>query len=913
MSTIENRARSEAGERIAALEAQIGTLQELLSYQERTAIDQTRKLEAALDEITEYTEALQTLGRVSRAMSAELDAEKLVQTITEAGTELSDAAFGAFFYNVVTPAGEALLLWAVSGASREDFAGYPMPRATAMFGPTFRGEGVIRLDDVRTDPRFGKNPPYNGLPPGHLPVRSYLAVPVISRSGEPIGGLFFAHPEPGRFTGGHERLVVDLAAQAAIAIDNARLYDAHEKGRAAAEKNEKRYRSLVFANPTQQAVGVADPDGNISEDSPTWRSITGQTFEEMRGRGWLAAIHPDDRERVAAAWDHAIATREVFEQEYRLRRADGVYRWFAGKGVPVYGTNAMVTEWMGTATDVNERRIAEEGLKFLATAGDLLATTLDYEATLRNLTRIAVPKIADWCAVDMVEGETCRRLAVAHVDPQKLALAQELQERYPPQPDRDPIFEVIRSGRSQMVTEISEELLRQFAPDEEWLRIVRGLGLKSWMIVPLKVRGRVVGAVTFVTADSGRVFSQFELAQAEEFARRASLAVENARLYGEAQEASRAKDNFLATLSHELRTPMTAILGWARMLKMGLDASEMEEALHAIEQSALAQSQIIEDILDVSRVISGKLRIDSNPVTLGEVCANAVAAVRPAATAKGVVIREDYSPDAVVLGDGGRLQQVVWNLVSNAMKFTSRGGSIDVRTERIGSHVRLVVSDTGKGIDASFLPHIFEPFRQAEGSTTREHGGLGLGLAIVRYLVELHGGKISVRSEGAGEGTTFTAELPWYEGTMHEIAVQGGAGAELALAASDPLPSLGGIDVLVIDDQPFTREFLRAVMRHCGAQSTAASSVREALAALGERPRDVIVCDIAMPGEDGFAFLRHLRSDAVHARIPVIALTAFGRNEDREHILAAGFDGYLRKPVEPLELANTIAAMLRKE
>ena len=321
---------------------------------------------------------------------------------------------------------------------------------------------------------------------------------------------------------------------------------------------------------------------------------------------------------------------------------------------------------------------------------------------------------------------------------------------------------MLQSGHSELVSEITDSLLVSLARDEEHLRIVRELKPRSFMVVPLVARGRTLGAISFVSAESGHRYDEDDLALAEDLARRAALAIDNARLYMETQEASRLKDDFLATVSHELRTPLNAILGWSRMLRTNrFDAETAAQALETIERNAKAQAQLIEDLLDVSRIITGKLRLDIRPVEPVAVINAAIDAVRPAADAKHVRIETVLDPWAgIVSGDPDRLQQVLWNLLSNAIKFTPKDGSVQIRLERVNSHIEITVSDTGQGIAPEFLPFVFDRFRQADSTLTRAHGGLGLGLAIVRHLVEMHGGTVRAESEGENRGATFTVTLP---------------------------------------------------------------------------------------------------------------------------------------------------------
>ncbi|HYR95465.1 MAG TPA: ATP-binding protein [Candidatus Binatus sp.] len=379
----------------------------------------------------------------------------------------------------------------------------------------------------------------------------------------------------------------------------------------------------------------------------------------------------------------------------------------------------------------------------------------------------------------------------------------------------------------------------------------------------------------------------------------------------EAERANRMKDQFLAIVSHELRTPLSAMLAWIRILRSGkLDADKAKRALETVERNARAQAKLVEDILDVSRIVSGKLRLELRAVDMVPVVEAALEAVRPAADAKGVRIQLDVDPSiARVAGDAARLQQVVWNLVSNAIKYTPGGGEVEVRLRRVNSHVEVVMRDTGQGIAAEFLPFVFEPFRQGEGMTTRSHGGLGLGLALVRNLVELHGGKIEAASAGEGRGATFTVTLPLMSGGL--VATHGHLADPAARQVS--FPELGGVHVLVIDDDPDAREVLTTVLEYCGARVTAASSVADALQALEDGAPDVLVSDIAMPGADGYELIRRVRESGVEdiRRVPAVALTAHAGEEDRWRALRAGFQTHVAKPVEPGELATVVANLAR--
>jgi PAS domain S-box-containing protein len=417
---------------------------------------------------------------------------------------------------------------------------------------------------------------------------------------------------------------------------------------------------------------------------------------------------------------------------------------------------------------------ARQRAAFLAEAGTVLSASLDYQSTLSAVAQLAVPTIADWCAVDIIEDDgALNRLAVAHVDPAKVEFARALQERYPPNPDAPRgVHEVIRAGKAQYMSRIPAALLAAAAADDEQRRIIHELNLTSYMCVPLLAQGKAFGAISFVSAESGREYSEDDLRFARELAARASLAVENARSYARANEASRLKDQFLATLSHELRTPLNAVMGYARMLRQGTMAPDKTgPALDVLERNATALKQIIEDVLDVSRIVAGRLRLKAEPVDLSAMLHESCATVLPAADVKGVVVEAMFDPHTtLVTGDPDRLQQIVWNLLSNAIKFTPRGGKVELRLARIDRFVEIAVSDTGAGIDPAFLPFVFDRFRQGDATFSREHGGLGLGLAIAKQLAELHGGTVTAASAGPGHGATFTVRLPLALGSEPQTA-----------------------------------------------------------------------------------------------------------------------------------------------
>ncbi|HUP93248.1 MAG TPA: ATP-binding protein [Solimonas sp.] len=410
----------------------------------------------------------------------------------------------------------------------------------------------------------------------------------------------------------------------------------------------------------------------------------------------------------------------------------------------------------------------------------------------------------------------------------------------------------------------------------------------------------------------GQIQQQQDQLRASQAEREALLESERAAR-GDAERASRMKDDFVATLSHELRTPLTPILGWAQILRGAGHDARTAEGLEVIERNARVQVQIIDDLLDMSRIVSGKVRLDVQRIELAAAVEAAVATVRTAAEAREIELDVTLDPEVgPVRGDPARLQQIVWNLVSNAIKFTGKGGSVRVAMRRVGTHVEIVVGDTGQGIDAGFLPHVFERFRQADSSTTRRHGGLGLGLAIVKQLVELHGGSVRATSGGTGQGATFTVSLPLVTTASSDTARGREPQRGRAAVADDVLPSFDGLVFMVVDDDPDARELLARIIEQCGGKVLRTGSAAEALDLLPEARPSALISDIGMPDADGFELIRRVRelSPEQGGATPAIAVTAFARTEDRTRALTCGYQMHIAKPIEPAELLAAVASLV---
>jgi signal transduction histidine kinase/CheY-like chemotaxis protein len=452
--------------------------------------------------------------------------------------------------------------------------------------------------------------------------------------------------------------------------------------------------------------------------------------------------------------------------------------------------------------------------------------------------------------------------------------------------------------------------------------VIAAEGIRALAFIPLVHQECLLGKF-MLYYDAPHEFSDEELDAAGTVATQVAFALDRARAQAaieahltaeqaaraEAEAASRAKDEFIAMVSHELRTPLTAMLGWTRMLRSRqLDTRSSTHALEVIERNLRQQTQILTDLLDVSRIVSGKLTLDVQMIDLAPIIEMALEVVRPAADAKRLVLTTALDQcGGTVCGDATRLQQVFWNLISNAVKFTPTGGRVEVALEQAGDYARISVKDTGRGISKEFLPHLFERFRQAETGTTRQHGGLGLGLAIVRHLVELHGGRVEAFSAGEGEGASFVVELP-----LAHASPLTAPSLDLPSPHRHGKPTLENVRVLIVDDHQDTVEFLAAALAKYGAHVGVARSVPAALGVLGETLPHVLVSDISMPGEDGFDLMRRVRERTTAGdRLTAIALTAHARAEDRDRALAAGFQMYLAKPIEPARLGYIIEALVK--
>jgi PAS domain S-box-containing protein len=700
------------------------------------------------------------------------------------------------------------------------------------------------------------------------------------------------------------------------------LSERREREREVAElkrAGERRYKQLAESMP--QIVWTASPDGTFTYFNERWFDFTGLTPKETLARGWKRVLHPDDYSAFRDAWARAVAAGSDLEGMYRFRRAaDAAFRWHLVRAVPLRDESGDVGSWIGTSTDIDDRKRGEEALQLLAEASRLLTSTLDFRRSLASVAELTVPALADWCVFEVVEDDgSVRRLASIHSDSHMAEQLRTMAQRFAFDPEAEISPErVLDTGRAVCLPEVTDDHLAALAGSEAHLVALRDLGIRSFMCVPLVARGRALGTMTFVTAESNRRLRDADLTLAEDIAHRSALAIDNAQLYELAQrererlaEANRAKDEFLAIVSHELRTPLNSMLGWIQLLRTGkLDEAMFARAIETIERNAKSQAQLINDLLDVSRIITGKLTLKIRAIDPGAVVRSAIESLRPALKAKTLDLATAIDPDVdEMAADPDRLQQVVWNLLSNAIKFTPAGGRIDVAVRRDDSNVVVSVADTGMGIESAFLPYVFDRFRQADASSTRTYGGLGLGLSIVRHLVELHGGSVFVESDGEGKGATFSVVLPIVAPQREPAGAPPHAGRR---RDGNDERALEGLKILLVEDEEDGREVLKLSLDRLGAATSAVGTAAEALELLERAVPDVILSDIGLPGESGYDLIKAIRARGPSrgGSVPAVAITAYASDKDRDRALGAGFQRHVAKPVDPGDLVAVIRSLV---
>jgi PAS domain S-box-containing protein len=634
------------------------------------------------------------------------------------------------------------------------------------------------------------------------------------------------------------------------------------------------------------AVISTDARGRITFMNPVAQSLTGWALEDARGRELAEVFHIiNEQSRRPVESPVAKVLREGvvvgLANHTLLIARDGREIPIDDSGAPIKGEEGTTSGVVLVFHDITERKRAEETMQRLAALVEssddaIFGKTLD--GTISSWNR-AAQRLYGYSVEEMVG----RNVSVL-VPEDRLTELRQIMEQLG-RGERIEHFETVRVKKSGEQVHV------------------------SLTISPIiSEGGDITGASTIARDITARRRSEEERTELLDRERQARI---------EAEEANRLKDEFLATLSHELRTPLTAMLGWTRMLRTRqLDETTAFHALETIERNVRAQTQLIEDLLDVSRIITGKLRLETQAVELVPIIEAALDSIQPAAEAKGIRLDKTLDPSAgPVLGDPARLQQVVWNLLSNAVKFTSRGGHVQINLKRSASSASVVITDSGIGISQDFLPHVFDRFRQADSSSTRSHGGLGLGLAIVRHLVELHGGGVSAESEGPQTGASFTVKLPLMAVAIRKPEASNASGN--GSGNSEDLlcpPVLEGISVLVVDDEEDARNLIATILEQCQAHVETSANASDAIEAMRRTHPDVLISDIGMPEEDGYALIKRLRSDGDPRlkEMPAVALTAYAGEDDRRRALNSGFQIHLAKPVDPEELIAVIGHLVKR-
>ena len=670
---------------------------------------------------------------------------------------------------------------------------------------------------------------------------------------------------------------------------------------------EARERAANWLATTLRSIGdgviATDDHGRIVFMNAVAEALTGVASDESRGKS-LSEVFPilneNTRQPVANPVDTVLREGVVvgLANHTVLVRRDGREIPIDDSAAPIRTADGRLDGVVLVFRDATHEKQETARRAFLARAGEELMEAADYRQALARIADLAVPRLADWCSVEIaVDGQRETELiAIAHVDPAKVAFARELNRRYPP--DRDAatgVPNVLRTGRSELYEDIPRELLDRAAVDDEHRRVIRELDLRSAMVVPLRGRDRTFGALSFIYTGARR-YTADDLALAEELARRAAIVVERRRLEDEARVANRAKDEFLAMLGHELRNPLAPIRTALELMDAHADPrTARERAVIARQVDHLVT--LVDDLLDVSRITSEKLHLELRPIDIGEVIASALETASPLLEERRHHVTVSVSGPLVVAADPKRLAQVFSNLLNNAAKFTQPGGEISVSATRDGDEVAVTVRDNGVGISPEVLPSVFEMFVQERQSIERAHGGLGLGLNIVRGLVSMHGGSVAVHSEGRGKGSSFTVLLP------------ASANAPAAPAAPEAAPLAGPTGkrrILLVDDNEDAVMLMSDLLSHLGYETRVALDGGAALAAAVEFRPEIALLDIGLPVMNGYDLARELRARLGAATPRMIAVTGYGQDKDQELARAAGFDRHLTKPVSVELLRRTI-------
>jgi PAS domain S-box-containing protein len=694
----------------------------------------------------------------------------------------------------------------------------------------------------------------------------------------------------------------------------ARSLSARQKSAAVLHEQRELFRTTLAS--IGDAVIATDTEGRVTFLNAVAQELTGWTQDEAQGLPLgqvFRVINEETRQPVENPAERALQEGRVvgLANHSLLIAKGGTETPIDDSGAPIRDDKGQVVGVVLIFRDISERKRAEEALRhrehtarFLARASADLTELTDYESTFQKVASIAVPSFADWCVVDLIDANgTPQRLAVTHSDSAKVHLAHELTRRYPPR-SADPhgVPQVLRSGKAEMVEDIPDSLLTTLAHDDEHLRILRELGLNSYICVPMQSKGRMLGALTFVMAESGRRYNADDLVAADDLAQRAAIAIENAGLYRALQDADRRKDEFLATLAHELRNPLAPIRNALEIMRMeggiGASAASVREMM---ERQVQQMIRLVDDLLDVSRITRGKIELRNERVEVAAVIESALETSRPLVKAAKHELAVIVPPQSLcVVGDRARLAQVLANLLNNSAKYTPEGGHIRLSVEQEGQQAVIRVRDNGMGIPAEMLPKIFEMFTQVHRNLERAQGGLGIGLTLVRRLVEMHNGTVEAHSEGMGQGSEFVVRLP----------------VAKASASDEPQPPKGAGDktaapakrrILVLDDYQDAADSLSRMLRITGMEVRTAYDGIEAVEAAAAFKPDVVLLDIGLPRLNGYEAARRIREQPWGKDMILVAVTGWGQEEDRQRSNEAGFDYHMVKPLDHAALMKLLA------
>lgn len=668
---------------------------------------------------------------------------------------------------------------------------------------------------------------------------------------------------------------------------------------------EGRVRSVV--NNVIDGIITVNEVGTIESVNPAVEHIFGYAAKELAGQN-ITQLLPEleHNERVATLANYLRSGETPLTgigREVLGKRKDGsTFPLDLAAGEFHLRDRRYFT---GVVRDITERKRNEEMLRFLADASAALSGLLDYESTLQRVAQLAVPFFADWCSVDMLETEgEVRRVASAGADPAKVAIAEEIHRKFPPDPNLPyGVGQILHSGRSELVSEVSAELLESAVGNHQGLlELIQKLGIKSYMGVPLLVRGQTIGVIMFMTAESGRIYSSSDLAWAEDLARRAASAIDNSRLYAEIREADKRKDEFLATLAHELRNPLTPIRNALQLMQLAPAGQEAFDKVRSTMERQIEQMvRLIDDLLDVSRITRNKLQLRREPLDLVEVIQSAVETCRPLLDAVGHKFEMTLPLTPIPLyADFTRLSQVFANLLNNACKYTEPGGRIGVTARQQNGQVEVRVRDTGIGIPPESLPYIFDMFTQVDASLERAQGGLGIGLTLVRRLVEMHGGSVVAQSAGPGKGSEFIVRLP--------AAPTPAPISPPSIPAGGKCPALAKRKILVVDDNKDAADTMGMILKMLGNEVRTVYDGRAALEAVETFKPSLLLLDIGLPVMNGYEVARNIRAKHGH-EIVIAALTGWGQDEDRRRSKEAGFDHHLVKPASANMLQNLLGSL----